>query len=160
MRLHTATCWTGCRGPCWALQLWMLRWFMIKYLTYPLPRNVAQRLLMARATHAQMGSPGLVAGSIGVPGVQVAVVKAAVGLAGHALWCVLRQQPGCRGGVEEGGGDPPCCKPRGPAACACRKDRSDRCLSFAPPRLESAVQGAVWMDSPSTCGGERGSDAE
>lgn len=115
---------------------------------------------MVRATHAQMGRPGLVAGSIGVPGVQVAVVKAAVGLTGHALWCVLRQQPGCCGGVEEGGGDPPCCELRGPAACACGKDRSDRCLSFAPPRLESAVQGAMWMDSPSTCGGEQGSDAE
>lgn len=88
---------------------------------------------MVRATHPQPGGPGLVTGGGGVTGLRVAVGKAAVGLAGHALWRVLGQQPGC--GVEEGSWGPPCCRPRDPAARACWEDRSDRCLSFHHPAL-------------------------
>lgn len=68
-------------------------------------------------------------------GLRVAVLKAA----GHALGGMLRQRPGCCGGVEEGSWDPPCSRSRGPAACTCGEDRSDRYLSFSLPRLEPAI---------------------
>lgn len=121
---------------------------------------MAQRLLMVRTTHAQMGGHRLVQGGGGMTGVWAAVVKVVVGKAGvahvgGALWGARRQCPGCSSRVEKSSWGP-----HRRAACPCG-DTQVRRASSPPPRAKEGARCAGGAGlSPLTCGGEQESDVE
>lgn len=108
-------------------------------ISFPLPRAVAQRLLMVRTTDPRLAGHALVQGGGRMTGVRVAVVKAAVGLARvarsrGALRRARGRHPRCGCGVQRSSWRLPSARPQGPVAGTWGK--TQRHVPLSPPRVQ------------------------